>query len=255
MYCISGSKITESILRLRDGCRRSSLKLWDTHAGLYICEKTIDPSHKSHNALKQISYNASFCNRNVHTCAHFWYKMVHCGIWDWCIVEYVPQVYSANNNMDKETNAFTWVRKYISNCVYWLTLHSDLCNDILGLEISMKIQSHNLFKLVEFLDILHIRSLVQTYFSVACSSICFSNWNFYACYQMLKYQITSIKYCKVKRTYYFENNAILSTKRNKGIFTCSNQAISYVVLNFDYNSQRWHFLLPSFHWKIPFSSK
>ena len=33
-----------------------------------------------------ISNNASSCNRNVHMCAHFCYKMVHCGIWDQCIV-------------------------------------------------------------------------------------------------------------------------------------------------------------------------
>ena len=35
---------------------------------------TIDLSHKSH--------NAPFCNRNVHMCAHFCYKMMHCGIFD-----------------------------------------------------------------------------------------------------------------------------------------------------------------------------
>ena len=42
-----------------------------------------------------ISHNASFCNRNVHTCAHFCYKMVHCGIFDWCIVGFVRWVYYA----------------------------------------------------------------------------------------------------------------------------------------------------------------
>ena len=36
-----------------------------------------------------ISHNALFCNRNVHTCAHFCYKMVHCGIFVWCIMGYV----------------------------------------------------------------------------------------------------------------------------------------------------------------------
>ena len=38
--------------------------------------------------MRQISHNAPFCNIKVHTCAHFFYKMVHCGIWDWCIVRY-----------------------------------------------------------------------------------------------------------------------------------------------------------------------
>ena len=33
-----------------------------------------------------ISHNAPLCNRNVHMCAHFCYKLVHCGIWDLCIV-------------------------------------------------------------------------------------------------------------------------------------------------------------------------
>ena len=41
----------------------------------------------------QISYNAPFCNINVHTCAHFCYKIVHCGILAWCIVEFVRLVY------------------------------------------------------------------------------------------------------------------------------------------------------------------
>ena len=42
--------------------------------------------------IRQISHNAPFCNRNVHMCAHFCYKMVHCGIWDWRIVGFVQQV-------------------------------------------------------------------------------------------------------------------------------------------------------------------
>ena len=33
-----------------------------------------------------ISHNAIFCNRNVHMCAHFCYKMLHCGIFVKCIV-------------------------------------------------------------------------------------------------------------------------------------------------------------------------
>ena len=41
---------------------------------------------------QQISHNAPFCNRNVHTCAHFCYKMVHCGIWNWSIVRFVQYV-------------------------------------------------------------------------------------------------------------------------------------------------------------------
>ena len=39
----------------------------------------------------QIYHHAQFCHRNVHTCSHFCYKMVHCGIWDWCIVRFVGE--------------------------------------------------------------------------------------------------------------------------------------------------------------------
>ena len=42
--------------------------------------------------IRQISHNATFCNRNVHMWAHLCYKMVHCGIWDWCIVGFMQQV-------------------------------------------------------------------------------------------------------------------------------------------------------------------
>ena len=38
--------------------------------------------------IGQISHNAAFGNKNVHIYAHFCYKTVHCGIWDWCIVIY-----------------------------------------------------------------------------------------------------------------------------------------------------------------------
>ena len=44
--------------------------------------------------IRQISHNARPCNRNVHTCAHFCCKMVHRGIFVWCIVGYVRWVYS-----------------------------------------------------------------------------------------------------------------------------------------------------------------
>ena len=40
-----------------------------------------------------ISHNAPFCSRNVHICAHFCYKIVHCGIFVWCIVGIVRWVY------------------------------------------------------------------------------------------------------------------------------------------------------------------
>ena len=42
--------------------------------------------------IPRISHDAPLCNRNVHMCAHFYYKMVHCGIWDSCIAAFVQHV-------------------------------------------------------------------------------------------------------------------------------------------------------------------
>ena len=51
-----------------------------------------------------ISHNATFCNRNVHMCAHFCYKMVHCGIFVWCILGFVRWVYYAQDNPKRQSN-------------------------------------------------------------------------------------------------------------------------------------------------------
>ena len=51
----------------------------------HYMQTAIDPLHKSHNAI-QISHNAPFCNRNVHTCAHFCYKVMHCALWEMGLV-------------------------------------------------------------------------------------------------------------------------------------------------------------------------
>ena len=48
-----------------------------------------NPAHKSHNASDKYPVMHHCCNRHVHTCAHFCYKMVHCGICDQCIVGFV----------------------------------------------------------------------------------------------------------------------------------------------------------------------
>ena len=42
--------------------------------------------------IRQIFHNAPFCNRNVHPCAHFCYKGVHCGILGWHIVSFVKVI-------------------------------------------------------------------------------------------------------------------------------------------------------------------
>ena len=51
------------------------------------------PVTKIPQCTSPISYNAPFCNRNVHKYAHFCYKMVHCGTFVWCIAGFVRWVY------------------------------------------------------------------------------------------------------------------------------------------------------------------
>ena len=53
--------------------------------GLKYQAESIDPSHKSQ--------NASVPYPTMHICEHFCYKMVHCGIWHWCILGFVRWVY------------------------------------------------------------------------------------------------------------------------------------------------------------------
>ena len=86
-----------------------------------------------------ISHNAPFCNRNVHMCAHFCYKMGHCGILIRCIMGSVRWVYyieawtltdtvfdcynlgSTHWGWDKMANILQMT--YL-NAVYWYMHHS-----------------------------------------------------------------------------------------------------------------------------------
>ena len=54
----------------------------------------------------QISHNAPFCNRNVHTCT-FLSQNVHCGIWDRCIAGFVQQSNLLNHFYPKYTRHST----------------------------------------------------------------------------------------------------------------------------------------------------
>ena len=47
--------------------------------------------------IRWISHNTPFCNRNIHMCGSFCYKIEHYGIYatglDWCIIGFIQQVY------------------------------------------------------------------------------------------------------------------------------------------------------------------
>ena len=58
--------------------------VWINH----IIKHSTQQTHLTNPTMHQTNYPhiAPFCNRNVHTCAHFCYKIVQCGIWGWCIL-------------------------------------------------------------------------------------------------------------------------------------------------------------------------
>ena len=75
---------------------------WEYKLSTYMIQNHVHPKHqvsphKIRNIsipripqyIGQISHNTPFCNRKRHTCAHYCYKMLPCGIWDWCIVRFV----------------------------------------------------------------------------------------------------------------------------------------------------------------------
>ena len=96
VLCLSGTKISGNecwpILR-----HSVSGKCQHNHApvsGIISCLSVwLWWTYLTNPTIHQISHDAPFCNRNVHTCAHFCYKVMHCGLWDWCIVGFVQQIY------------------------------------------------------------------------------------------------------------------------------------------------------------------
>ena len=77
----------------------------------YHCPGTlIYTSHQSHNAVDKYS-----------TMQHFetvmCYKMVHCGIWDWCIMGFVQQVLDTGYQKLNSTGALS------SNELHWFIWH------------------------------------------------------------------------------------------------------------------------------------
>ena len=62
----------------------SVLNVWLSHVTPFL--SVCWPGIQNPKCIGHTSHNARFWNRNVHTCAHFCYKMVHCGMWDWCSI-------------------------------------------------------------------------------------------------------------------------------------------------------------------------
>ena len=77
--------------------------------------------------VSPVSHNAPFCNRNVHMCAHFCYKMVHCGIFVWCIMGFVLWLHCYKMisalNLNQEWNL--WVR-WVQGAWHWVIGYTGL---------------------------------------------------------------------------------------------------------------------------------
>ena len=67
------------------------LRRYRAHYDVTVTRHDSRISH-SPRCIRKISHNASFFNKNMHTCTHFCYKEVHCGIWYWGIVGFVQPV-------------------------------------------------------------------------------------------------------------------------------------------------------------------
>ena len=65
-----------------------SIWLWGDSPELVLNTDVLWSIAKIPQYFSPIPHNAPFCNRNVHMCVHFCYRMVHYGIWDdvlWCL--------------------------------------------------------------------------------------------------------------------------------------------------------------------------
>ena len=69
----------------RSRCRRYRTPPWP----LWLNQGMNKQNSQIPHCTSPISHDAPVPYPTMHMCAHFCYKMVHCEIWDWCIVEFV----------------------------------------------------------------------------------------------------------------------------------------------------------------------
>ena len=132
-----------------------------------LCGPEDSSSHKRISQIPHsiwyISHNAPFCNRNVHTCAHFCYKIMHCGIWDWCIVGFVKQVYRVQRGPGnilklRQNGRYLWnyILKFLLRASYGAGFFNSL--------VFMQVQSGILH--LELARCMHCRIIRDSHFNV-----------------------------------------------------------------------------------------
>ena len=93
-----GNPSKSTICKQRDVFLTHSMSGPCAAAGNIIFIHLWDPSHKSHNASDKCPTIHHFVTEMcIHI--HFCYKMVHHGIWEWCIVEFEQQVSISPNSV------------------------------------------------------------------------------------------------------------------------------------------------------------
>ena len=124
--CIKNHNGTSSYIKTL----KSEWKLYQRNRKTILIYEVNRPISQIPECICAISHNAPFCNRNVHMCAHFSYKMMHCGIWHRCILGFVRWVYcmSVHDLVTSGTRASTsgyWLLVRLSVQQFWPTLKVD----------------------------------------------------------------------------------------------------------------------------------
>ena len=86
--------------------------------------------------MTHISNEGSLCNRNMNTCEYFIYKMVHYGIWGWCIMGFVQQIYLPIGSL------LSCPHTLLNDCVYLRTMWNNATRLHMRLIVSLVIQTN-----------------------------------------------------------------------------------------------------------------
>ena len=76
---------------------------------IHKCPSQLDPSHQCHNASNKYPTMQYFITEMcTHVTLHIYYKMVQCGIWDYCILGFMQQVCYLINNRTFHDGVIAW---------------------------------------------------------------------------------------------------------------------------------------------------
>ena len=100
------------------------------------------PKNRHWQKLMHYSLYATLCNRNVHTHTHFCHKVVHCEIWNCCIVGFVILIYYHIREALLVTNIFNWITAF-EVTYHGFSIRGDLkghCHLYILFEVNLRLQ-------------------------------------------------------------------------------------------------------------------